>query len=152
MEITLTELCQNLRNWFDRERYVGNVTIRNGEITVNGKTVTMQSNMYFRVIGSYFSDGIHIYPDYGIVDEAFAGAVWLLAIPAPVVQLASDIEAWREKYETVDSEAMSPFTSETVGSHSYSKGSTSAKGESSTASWQSAFASRLNAWRKILPV
>ena len=28
----LTELCQELRNWFDRERYYGTFTIENGNI------------------------------------------------------------------------------------------------------------------------
>lgn len=147
MEITLTELCQDLRNWFDRERLVGEITISNGEITVNGKTVALQSDMYFRVIGSYFSEGIHKYPDADMPDEIFSGAVWRLAIPAPVINLATEIAAWREKYETVNSFAMSPFTSESVGSHSVSKSATS---DGSSPSWQSAFAARMNAWRKIL--
>lgn len=153
MEITLTELCQDLRNWFDRERYVGKITLgANGGVFCNGVSIGLLENQYYRVIGSVLSDGVHKYPDAETTAESFDGAIWALSVPAPVVQLASDIEAWRAKYEAVDSEAMSPFTSETVGSHSYSKGSTSAKGESSTASWQSAFASRLNPWRKILPV
>lgn len=152
METTLTELCQELRNWFDRNRYIGHITLdADGGVFCNGVAVGLLEGQYYRVIGSVFADGVHKYPDTETVEESFDGAVWAMAIPEPVINLAAEIAEWREKYEAVDSFSMSPFTSETVGSYSRSKGAMSAgSGASNAANWQSAFAARLNAWRKIL--
>lgn len=152
METALTELCQEIRNWFDRARYIGRITLdENGGVFCNGVAVGLLDGQYYRVIGSVFADGVHKYPDAETLAESFDGAVWAMAVPAPVINLAAEIAEWRARYEAVDSEAMSPFTSETVGSHSYSKGAMSAgAGASNTANWQSAFAARINAWRKIL--
>lgn len=152
METALTELCQEIRNWFDRSRYIGKITLdADGGIFCNGVAVGFLEGQYFRVIGSVFANGVHKYPDTETLAETFDGAVWSMAVPAPVINLAAEIAEWRARYEAVDSAAMSPFTSETVGSHSYSKGAMSAgNAASNTANWQSAFAARLNAWRKIL--
>lgn len=151
METALTELCQEIRNWFDRARYIGRITLdADGSVFCNGVSVGLLEGQYYRVIGSVFADGVHKYPDTETLAESFDGAVWAMAVPAPVINLAAEIAEWRARYEDVDSEAMSPFTSETVGSHSYSKGAASVAGASNTANWQSAFAARLNAWRKIL--
>lgn len=142
----LTELCQELRNWFDRERHYGTFTITGGNITAE----FLQTGQYFRVIGSVFSDGVYQYPAADLPDETFEGSVWALAIPKPVIDLATEIAAWRAKYEATDSAAMSPFSSESFGGYSYSKsGSGNAQGESSAPSWRSVFASRLNMWRKL---
>ena len=143
----LTELCQELRNWFDRERHTGSFTIENGNITAD----FLAEGQYFRIIGSIFSDGVHKYPAADLKSETFTGAVWALAVPEPVINLAAEIAEWRAKYETADSAAMSPFSSESFGGYSYSKssGGSSQNGSASAGSWRSAFASRLNMWRKI---
>ncbi len=143
----LTELCQDLRNWFDRERHTGTFTIENGNITAD----FLQEGQYFRIVGSIFNDGVHQYPAADLLPETFDGAVWALAIPKAVIALAEEIAAWRAKYEATDSAAMSPFASESFGGYSYSKGGSgnSQSGVSSTPSWKTAFASRLNMWRKI---
>jgi len=145
----LTEICQELRNWFERERYFGTYEISGGVITapflVNGQ--------YYRVMGSIFNDGVHKYGDTAdvLTDETFEGSVWALAIPKPVINLAAEIAEWQDKYGTVDSAAMSPYQSESFGGYSYSKsaGGNSASGASSTSTWQAVFASRLNPWRKL---
>ncbi len=142
----LTELCQELRNWFDRERHAGTFTIADGNITAD----FLREGQYFRIMGSIFSDGVHKYPAADLPEETFTGAVWALAIPKPVINLAAEIDAWRAKYEAEDSAAMSPFNSESFGGYSYSKGgSGNAQGGSSGVSWKTAFASRLNMWRKL---
>lgn len=141
----LTELCQELKNWFDRERHTGTFTIADGNITAD----FLREGQYFRIMGSVFSDGVHQYPAAGLPSETFTGAVWALAIPAPVIALDEEITAWREKYEATDSAAMSPFTSESFGGYSYSKSSGNSGDGSSGRSWQTAFAPRLNMWRKI---
>ena len=141
----LTELCQELHNWFDRERHSGTFTITGGNITADFIT----PGQYFRVMGSIFNDGVHQYPSSCLHDETFTGAVWALAIPAPILRLSEEIDAWREKYEGADSAALSPFQSESFGGYSYSKGSGSSSGASGGVSWKNAFASRLNMWRKL---
>ena len=143
--IMLTELCQELHNWFDREQHTGTFTIENGNITAD----FLQDGQYYRIMGSVFSDGVHQYPSSELRDETFTGAVWALAIPAPVIKLSTEIEAWRGKYEAADSAALSPFTSESFGGYSYTKGSGSSESGGSGASWQSAFRAQLNRWRKI---
>lgn len=143
----LTELCQELRNWFDRERHTGTFTIEGGNIAAP----FLRQNQYYRIVGSIFNDGVHKFGEPLLADETFDGTVWALAIPEPVIKLSAEIDAWREKYETADSAAMSPFSSESFGGYSYSKSGTgSADGGGTTGgSWQTAFAPRLNAWRKL---
>ena len=144
----LTELCQELHNYFDRERRYGSFSISGGNISVD----FLLPGQYFRIMGSIYSDGVHQYPAAGLPDEDFTGSVWALAIPKAVVQLADDIDAWREKYEAIDSYAMSPYNSESFAGYSYSKsGSGGANGSagSGVVSWKTAFAPRMNAWRKI---
>lgn len=143
----LTELCQELKNWFDRERHTGTFEIQNGNLTAD----FLREGQYFRIMGSIFSDGVHQYPAADLPSETFEGAVWALAIPAPVIRLSEEIDEWRAKYEAADSAAMSPFSSESFGGYSYSKSGTgSSEGGGTTGgSWRTAFASRLNMWRKI---
>lgn len=141
----LTELCQELRNWFDRARYTGTFTISGGNITAD----FLQTGQYYRIVGSVFNDGIHQYPSVELKSETFDGSVWALAIPEAVIKLATEIAAWREKYENADSAALSPFQSESFGGYSYSKGGSYSSNGNTAVSWKTAFASRLNAWRKL---
>ena len=156
----LTELCEYLKNWFDEgmEKHIGIITITGGEITAHdglpssGETVTPATGQYFRIIGSVFSDGVHRYPDESMTDETFEGAVWLMRVPPEIVSLANDISAWKEKYETLDSQAMSPYNSESFGGYSYSKsgaGANSSANSAGLSGWQAVFANRLNHWRKL---
>lgn len=150
----LTEICQNLRNWFDRgqSKYHGKVTIRSGTLFVDDPNFVLQDGQYYRIMGSVFNDGVHRYNDM-LEDEAqFDGTVWAMAVPPAVIELADEIAAWQAKYGNVDSAAMSPFNSESFGGYSYSKssgGSGSSAGAGGSGTWQTAFAKRLNAWRKI---
>lgn len=150
MDVTLTELCQELRNWFDRERHFGTFTISSYKIDAP----FLVDGQYYRIVGSLLNDGIHKYSantrDACLHNESFDGAVWSLAIPAPVLQLAEEIKAWRAKYENADSAAMSPYMSESFGGYSYQKGSAITSSDTSGAvSWKRTFAGRMNAWRKL---
>lgn len=151
MEI-LTELCQELRNWFDRNqpKYYGEFTIENGVLILSGD-MSLKDGQYFRIIGSALNDGVHQYGVYGdaLEDEAFSGAVWAMAIPPAILTLVKDIEAWQDKYGGIDSAAMSPFASESFGGYSYSKSGAGSGSGSTSGGWRSAFAGRLNPWRKI---
>ena len=141
----LTELCQELRNWFVKDKYAGTFTIENGQLSVD----FLQSGQYFRVIGSVFNDGVHQYPATDLTDEEFDGAVWALAIPQAVINLDTVISEWQIKYGGANSAAMSPFQSESFGGYSYSKGAGRSSGEIIGTSWQTVFAPQLNRWRKI---
>ena len=142
----LTELCQELHNWFEREKRSGSFRIANGMLEAD----FLLPGQYFRVMGSLFNDGVHQYGNDFLNDEDFTGSVWSLAIPVAVIKLSEDIDAWRAKYEAPDSSAMSPYMSESFGGYSYSKGSAiSGTGTGGATSWRTSFASRMNAWRKI---
>lgn len=151
MEI-LTELCQELRNWFDRNqpKYYGEFAIENGVLILSGD-MSLKDGQYFRIIGSALNDGVHQYGVYGdaLKDEDFSGAVWAMAIPPAILTLVKDIEAWQDKYGGIDSAAMSPFASESFGGYSYSKSGAGSGSGSASGGWCSAFAGRLNPWRKI---
>lgn len=149
MEI-LTELCQELRNWFDRNqpKYYGEFTIENGVLILSGD-MSLKDGQYFRVIGSALNDGVHKYGVYGdsLTDEEFTGTVWAMAIPPSVVDLAKEIGDWIDKYGDV---MTSPFSSESFGGYSYTKAQGYANsGGGMLSTWQSVFADRLNRYRKI---
>ena len=141
----LTELCQELRNWFDIERHFDRFEIRGGVLNVD----FLANGQYFRVVGSVFSDGVHCYPDYEMPDETFDGAIWAMAVPKAVIDLAAEIDAWVTKYGGAEGVATSPFASESFGGYSYSKATFASSGGSGAATWQAVFKSRLNMWRKI---
>lgn len=141
----LTELCQELHNWFEREKRSGSFRIADGMLEAD----FLLPGQYFRVMGSIFNDGVHQYGNDFLNDEDFTGSVWSLAIPEAVIKLSEDIDAWRAKYEAPDSTAMSPYMSESFEGYSYSKGSAiSGTGTGGATSWRTSFASRMNAWRK----
>lgn len=138
----LTEICQYLKNWFNRKpdgsdypKYNGKVVISEGNI-IFSDSFSLVDGQYFRVMGSLFNDGVHKVGDT-LTDETFEGAVWSMAVPPDVVLLADEISAWKDEYGTV-----TPFQSESFGGYSYTKGS-------GNDTWQGAFAAKLNPWRKI---
>lgn len=149
----LTELCQELRNWFDRDqpKIADTFIVSGGNILNESFTGAIQTGQYFRITGSVFNDGVYEYTDKLILkDETFKGVIWLMAIPNAVIQLADDIKAWQAKYGTVDSVNMSPYNSESFGGYSYSKSGGGSAGAGVTAgTWKDAFSNRLNMWRKI---
>ena len=148
MNETLTNVCQDLRNWFEREKYIGEITIgENGALSRNGTPIELAEGQYFRVIGSIFADGVHQYPDTVMLSEVFDGAVWALAIPQAVINLSAEIDSWQTKYGGADGVATSPFTSESFGGYSYTKASSTSSAGVQT--WQSVFRPRLNQWRKL---
>ena len=142
----LTELCQELRNWFDVERRSGTYTISGGTLTAD----FLQPRQFYRIKGSIFNDGVHQYGSDYLEDETFDGEVWSMAIPKAVLELAEQIEGWKAKYETADSSVMSPFQSESFGGYSYTKaGGSGTTAANTPTGWKAVFASSLNRWRKI---
>ena len=146
----LSELCQEINNWFDRNqpKIHGTLEIFDGKITDSNFIEKIQENQYFRIIGSVFNDGVYKYTqDLTLIDEAFYGSIWFMAIPNDVIALSDEIDQWVADYgKTVNS----PYSSESFGGYSYSKASgNSENGASSVPTWQSIYASRLNQYRKI---
>lgn len=138
----LEQVLRHLNNWFLVDIHEGTFTVENGSITLP----FLQTNQYFRICGSVFNDGLHLYPAVDLTDEIFTGTVWALAVPKAVVTLSIDIAAWEEK----NGEAvLSPYTSESFGGYSYTKASVGNADTSAGTGWQGAFKSRLNDWRKL---
>lgn len=128
-----------LRNYFPVRKWYGTYVVSNGSIELP----EMQNGQYFRIIGSVFNDGVYKYPVDTLDDEIFTGSIWALAVPKDVVELASEIKEWQKKN---GEKASGPFQSESFGGYSYTLKSGS---DESVTSWQNAFKSRLNTWRKI---
>ena len=138
----LEQVLMHLKNWFlvPGGIHEGTYTIEDGGITLPFLT----NGQYFRICGSVFNDGLHQYPASDLKAETFEGTVLALAVPQAVIELASEIEAWQKKNGDA---SVSPDQSESFGGYSYSKATDSSSGGAVT--WQSAFRSRLNAWRKL---
>lgn len=137
--MNLTDLCQELRNWFEYKKKFGKFKIENGKLT----SVLLEEGQYFRIVGSIFNDGVWNTSDQ-LKDEEFNGAIWLMAVPPTVIELAEEISGWQEKNADV---LASPFQSESFGGYSYNKGSGS--NEDGVVNWQTFFKSKLNKWRKL---
>ena len=138
----LTEICTHLHNFFvkseEDEHYQKAIEIKNGVLT---PSFNIKPNQYYRIIGSTFNDGVHRFGDATdvLVDETFDGSVWLMSVPKSFLDLVAEIEDYQEKYGQA-----TPYVSESFGGYSYSKS------DGAATSWQHAFSTRLNAWRKIL--
>lgn len=138
----LSELCQELKNWFcdESDIHLGTYVIESGVLSLP----FLQNGQYFRIMGSVFNDGVHKYGEDELYDEAFSGSIWAMRIPKSVVELASEIDDWIEKNGEIVS---SPLQSESWGGYSYSLKSGS--GDTGAVSWKSVFGSSLNRWRKL---
>lgn len=136
----ITRICKELRNWFVIDKIIDNFIIADGVIT---PSVNLKEDQYYRIVGSIFNDGVykHGTDDLFLTNEEFEGAIWLMAIPKEVLELATKIEEFETKYGE-----FSPYSSESFGGYSYSR-NTDANGANLT--WQTVFANQLNLWRKI---
>lgn len=138
----LTDLCQELHNWFnDGTVYSGTFSIEGGVISLP----FLLDGQYYRICGSVFNDGVHAYvAEDELTDEIFTGTIWPMKIPKAFLDLAEKIDGWNEKNGDA---VVSPYQSESMPNYSYSL--KSGGGESGTLGWQSVFASELNRWRKM---
>lgn len=145
MQMMLTELCAEMKNYFlcnrEADIHVGDYVIENGALQ---DVDFLQNGQYFRIAGSIFNDGVYQYPTNELSDEAFTGAIWAMAVPPAVVALAAEIEEWQTKNADV---LNSPYTSESFGGYSYSKGSSTTGAGGYT--WKDHFSARLTKYRRI---
>lgn len=152
----LGELCAEIRNYFTEPEdiHLGIFSIVDGALASYGSIEPdtqmdfLSEGQFFRIVGSVFNDGVYQYPATELHDEVFRGAVWPMRVPADIIALVQEIQNWKEKYMSVDSEAMSPYTSESFGGYSYTKSGASSEGQSGGISWVSAFNDRLGRYRK----
>jgi hypothetical protein len=148
----LNEVCLEVRNFFDKNqpKIFGDVLISGGKIRNADFLAVIKENQYFRIIGSVFNDGVYQNTaTLELVDEHFDGAIWLMAVPKDFLTLVAEISDWQIKNGGVDAQAMSPFTSESFGGYSYSKSAGSSSSNGNAGTWQAAYATRLNAYRRI---
>ena len=144
----LTEICQFLRNWFERDKLTGQFVVSGGAITyANGTALSLLEGQYYRIVGSVFNDGVHRYGDTLTDEPQFDGAVWSMAIPPDFLALVHDIESWAE----TNADAInSPYTSESFGGYSYTlRAANGSDGVTGGVTWQNQFKARLSQWRKI---
>ena len=139
----LEQILDHIHNYFIKEVYKGEFEIVSNSITLP----FLQNGQYFYISGSVFNDGVHRYPDSTLINEKFVGEISAMAVPPALISLSNEISDWVVKYGDI---VNSPFSSESFGGYSYTK----AQGQSDSSnnvssSWQSAFKSRLNRWRKI---
>ena len=137
--MNLTNLCAELRNYFEPEKHFGTFTISGGSLSPSN---FLQNGQYYRIVGSVFNDGVHRHPAHDLTDETFDGAVWAMAVPPAVVELAAEIE----EYNKSDAGKPSPYISENFGGYGYTK-ATGSNGKVLT--WKSVFADALNRYRKL---
>ena len=140
----LTELCQELHNWFNNRD-----EIQFGAFAIDGGTLSLPfllAGQYYRIVGSVFNDGVHQYGVDKLTDETFTGAIWPMKIPQAVFDLDAKITAWQAKNADA---VQSPYQSESWGGYSYSLKSGSGTSSAASVTWQSIFASELNRWRKL---
>lgn len=147
----LTEICAEIRNYFthDGDKHFGDFAIIDGVITPSFDIPTD----YIRIAGSHRNDGVHKRGEHGfeLEDEGeFHGAIWVMSPPKDFLALAQEITDWQAKYGGVNSQALSPFNSESFGGYSYSKVSrTGSTNGAASNTWQSAYATRLSIYRRL---
>ena len=135
----LTNLCAELRNYFETKKRFGTFTISGGSISPSD---FLQDGQYYRIVGSVFNDGVHRHPAHDLTDETFDGAVWAMAVPPAVIELLQKIQ----EFEAATANAPTAYTSESFGGYSYTK-ATDENGL--PVGWRSVFKSELNRWRKL---
>lgn len=146
MDTIMTELCGELHNHF----VIKPDGVHKGRFTIDGKRLTvdfLQEGQYFRIVGSVFNDGVHVYPASDLQNEEFNGEVWAMAVPPAVIALADEIGDWEEQYSGA---SLSPFTSESFNNYSYSKATgTNADGSYAPVTWRSVFAPKIARFKRL---
>lgn len=155
----LNKLCQNLLNYFAKpeDAVKGTFVIVNDTVS---PPLPVNDGQRVWIRGSTMNDGVYTYHNgtlnndddtgpAGLTNETFDGAVWPMRVPRDMLELATEISEWVDKYSAA---LDSPYYSENViGVYSYQKAKSNSSGsdDSGDVTWQSKFSNRLNRWRKI---
>ena len=153
----ITPYCMECRNFFaPATKKADRSFIHAGEYTISSHTVApldfIQVGQYFRIVGSAMNDGVYLNTIQGLsvlTDETFTGTIWEMSVPRSFIADCEKIEAWRTVNEASDSANMSPFISESFAGYTYQKGGGVSHGTGNAMTWQSQFATTLNAWRRL---
>lgn len=138
--VTVPEVMRELNNYFES----GIPAAANYHISADG-TITPSDGLtgaYIAISGSNLHDGV--FPmsgnavDFGedIAEETFEGVVYDLHPPKAFIDLCAQIAAFDEKTP------VSAYTSESFGGYSYTR-------NAAADTWQKAFKSRLNVYRRM---
>lgn len=146
---TLEQVLWHIHNWFVYDELDVRCAISDGQLPAS---VSIPEGAWYRIEGSLLNDGLHRHPAEDLRDETFDGTITICAIPNALLDVVEEIEDWQQAYDAGRKKALeSPYASESFDGYSYSMrdytGANSASGGLS--GWQSAFASRLNPWRKM---
>lgn len=141
----IEQVCAHIHNYFIHSHERGEFTIEDGRITVP----FLVAGQFFRIQGSRFNDGVHVYPAGDMTDETFQGTISEMRPPKRFLAIVAEIEQWNAKYA---GKMQSPFQSESFKGYSYTLKSgadnTSGGGPNAQA-WQKVFAGQLNEWRRL---
>lgn len=144
MAVMLGAVLACVNNRFECEPVRGLWSVSAGELVpASGQDLPLASGQWCDVAGSALNDGLHQAGAGGLSDEEFEGTVTPLRVPRELLDLVSEIDA----YQTAQDAAGGPYASESFGGYSYSRATDPATGLPMT--WEAAFRSRLNRWRKL---
>lgn len=139
MAITIAAVMRHLRNYFERDCYEGEITIRGGVVTPS------VAAPYVYISGSAYHDGVKVMAGAAIKgdnapDETFHGRVWTLHPPDEFLSLCQSIAAYDEKHP------VGAMASETLNEYSYTRQS---NGKGGVKTWQEAFSGQLSPYRRM---
>lgn len=155
----LEQLCAQVHNYFERHPTTHERMIYAGEYTIADGSLELPfllSGQRFRIKGSALNDGVYTYGENvrndddtdaaGLQDETFTGEIWAMYPPKAALEAAAKAAEWLTKY----GEALSgPYTSESFGGYSYSKGATDTVDGMPSGTWYGVPKAVLAQWRKV---
>ena len=148
----LEDVLWHIHNWFVYDTIdVDACQIDEGALPAS-VTSSLLDGQWYRIRGSVLNDGLHQHPAADLTDETFDGSLDTLVIPKPLLRVVEEIQDYIERNASALEKAQSsPYQSESFGGYSYSlRGDlTSNSSSGGLSGWQTAFASRLNPFRKI---
>ena len=148
----LQQVCEVIHNYFVKDRHEGNYSIVDGMVSLP----FLLDGQRFWIVGSTLNDGVYTYhpemitndddtDEAGLSDEDFNGTICAMAVPPSVVALSGEISEWVDNYGEI---VNSPYQSESFNGYSYTN-ACGGNANGGLVNWQSVFADRLKAWRKL---
>lgn len=146
MAVTLGDVLASISNWFPGDPAAGRWEVSGGALRPVGGTAapSIADGQWYAIEGSALNDGLHERGEELLADEGeWRGTVIPLRVPADLLALVGEIDAYQSEQEA----ACGPYVSESFGGYSYSRATDPATRLPMT--WEAAFRSRLNRWRKL---
>lgn len=139
------QVLGSINNWFESSPSHGSFEVAGGTLSAaRGTLPALAETQYYLIRGSVLNDGLHEWGRDDLVDEGpWEGDVVPCAVPRDLRDLIGEVEDWQKAHGT----AAGPYQSESFDGYSYSLATDGTTGGAMT--WQAAFRSRLNRWRKL---